>query len=284
MMPTETVAPLIDAGTLRRRLDAGEAIVLLDARPDAAAYAQGHLSGAHHADLDTQLSAACAAGADPARGGRHPLPHIEDWCAQLGAWGIAPPTAVVIYDDQGGANAAARAWWMLRAVGHAQVQVLDGGLSAALAAGLTLAAHAPTVIPVAAYPAEAWQWPLAEIDTVARCASDPQWRVLDVRAAARYRGQTEPIDPVAGHIPGALNLPYTDNLAGGRFADAAQLHRQYTALLDGIAPSRLIVHCGSGVTACHTLLALDHAGLPGAALYVGSWSEWCRSGRPQSAG
>jgi thiosulfate/3-mercaptopyruvate sulfurtransferase len=284
MMPTETVAPLIDAGTLHRRLDAGEAIVLLDARPDAAAYAQGHLPDAQHADLDTQLSAARAPDVDPARGGRHPLPRIEDWCAQLGAWGITPQTAVVIYDDQCGANAAARAWWMLRAVGHAQVQVLDGGLSAALAAGLNLTEQIPTVTPAASYPARRWQWPLVDIDTVAQRVRDPQWCVLDVRAAPRYRGETEPIDPVAGHIPGAVNLPYAENLRDGGYAKAAVLRAQYAKLLDGRAPQRLIVHCGSGVTACHTLLALEHAGLHGAALYVGSWSEWCRSGRSQARG
>jgi thiosulfate/3-mercaptopyruvate sulfurtransferase len=281
-MPTERASPLIDAATLRRRLDAGEAIVLLDARPDASAWARAHLPGAQHADLDTQLSAARAPGADPVRGGRHPLPRIADWCAQLGAWGITPRTPVVVYDAQSGANAAARAWWMLRAVGHEQVQVLDGGLSAALAAGLAMDDQLPRVTPCPPYPAPCWQWPLADIDAVAGRAQDPQWRVLDVRAAERYRGEAEPIDPVAGHIPGAINLPYSDNLRGARFAPAAELRARYAALLDSRAPSRLIVHCGSGVTACHTLLALDHAGLHGAALYVGSWSEWCRDGRPQA--
>jgi thiosulfate/3-mercaptopyruvate sulfurtransferase len=164
------------------------------------------------------------------------------------------------------------------------VQVLDGGLPAALAAGLVSDALPPEIEPGPPYPASGWHWPLADIDAVARRARDPQWCVLDVRAAARYRGDTEPIDPVAGHIPGAVNLPYTDNLRDGCFVASDELRARYARLLDGRAPQRLIVHCGSGITACHTLLALEHAGLPGASLYVGSWSEWCRSARPQARG
>jgi thiosulfate/3-mercaptopyruvate sulfurtransferase len=279
-MLTEAQSPLIDAATFVRRLAVDPTVVVLDARPDAAAYMQGHLPHAQHADLETQLSAAQAPDADPRNGGRHPLPVLADWCAQLGTWGIAAETAVVVYDAQAGANAAARAWWMLRAVGHRAVQVLDGGLPAALAAGLTLTRDLPTVRSRPPYPAAAWQWPQVGIEDVARCAGDADWCVLDVRAAERYRGETEPIDPVAGHIPGAVNLPFADNLDDGRFADPERLHARYRRLLDGRDPRHLIVHCGSGVTACHSLLALEHAGLPGASLYVGSWSEWCRSGRP----
>jgi thiosulfate/3-mercaptopyruvate sulfurtransferase len=253
-------------------------VVLCDVRsgPDASArYAHGHLAGAVFVDLERDLS---GPKHDAARGGRHPLPDPAAFAARLGAWGIRPESHVVAYDDQGGANAAARLWWMLRALGHTRVQVLDGGLAGALAAGATLSAEPTSVRSAPPYPGAAWSWPTADIDVVehARCA--PEQLVLDVRAAARFRGEQEPIDPIAGHIPGARNLPLGENLGpDGRFKSAAELRRVYGELLDGRAPEQLIVHCGSGVTACHTLLALERAGLPGASLYVGSWGEWCRN-------
>ncbi len=259
---------------------------LLDARPGAGAYAAGHLAGAVHADLEAQLSAASAPGFDPGRGGRHPLPPPATWAAQLGAWGIAPETRVVAYDETAGANAACRLWWMLRAFGHARVAVLDGGLPAARAAGLVLTPAEPPPIPaLPPYPCSAWQRPTVDIDSVERRVADPAWKVLDVRSRERFRGEVEPIDPVPGRIPGAVNLPYSENLgADGRFRPADALRRIYLELLAGAPPDHLVVHCGSGVTACHTLLALELAGLDGAALYVGSYGEWCRSGRPLGRG
>jgi thiosulfate/3-mercaptopyruvate sulfurtransferase len=249
--------------------------VLLDARPPDA-YAAGHLRGARHADVDRQLSSARDPGADPRHGGRHPLPPVGRWGEQLGAWGITPETTVVVYDDQAGANAAARAWWMLRAVGHERVALLDGGFQAAVEAGLEVTQDAPEVMPAAPYPAMRWQRETVDRTDVDRLRQDPEWRVLDVRSAPRFRGETEPIDPVAGHIEGAVNLPYTENLVEGQFKSPEELRRQYSQLLGDIRPEHLIVHCGSGVTACHTLLALEAAGIDGARLYVGSWSEWCR--------
>lgn len=254
------------------------AVVLCDVRtgPDAReAYARGHLPGAIFVDLESDLSEPAH---DPARGGRHPLPDAGAFAARLGALGVRPESLVVAYDDQGGANAAARLWWMLRALGHARVQVLDGGLQGALAAGLALTAEPTAVRAAPPYPAAEWSARIADIDAVERARSAPDRLVLDVRAAPRYRGEREPIDPVAGHIPGARNLPLSENLtAEGRFKSPAALHQLYSKLLDGRAPEQLIVHCGSGVTACHTLLALERAGLPGASLYLGSWSEWCRN-------
>lgn len=238
--------------------------LLLDARP-AKAYAEGHAPNARHADLDTKL----AAIEDPKFGGRHPLPPLDRWLQLLGEWGIAHSTPVVIYDDANGANAAARAWWMLRAVGHVNVAVLDGDWRA-LSAGADPEPQPP-------YPAEAWQLPTVTMDEVESLRTDPSWRVLDVRTAERYRGETEPIDPVAGHIPGAINLFFGENLENGRFKSPDALREQYRALFGDVPTERVVVHCGSGVTACHTLLALEHAGLPGAALYVGSWGEWCRN-------
>jgi thiosulfate/3-mercaptopyruvate sulfurtransferase len=258
--------------------------VLLDARMKPA-FDSGHLRGALNADPGLHLSAATGPAFDPSKGGRHPLPTLNQWRATLGLLGIGPDTSVIIYDDQGGANAAARAWWMLKAVGHASVQVLDGGLKAAISAGCELATDATVARPCAHYPATAWLLPTVDIDVVEKLAKHREWRVLDVRSGERYRGDTESLDPVAGHIPGAVNLPYTDNLDfEGRFKSAMDLRALYTQLLGDLRPDHLVVHCGSGITACHTLLALEHAGLSGAALYVGSWSEWCRSGKPIALG
>jgi len=254
-------------------------IVFLDAR-SRDAYAEGHLEGARNADLNLDLSAP----GDPSHGGRHPLPPIDRWSRQLGAWGIGPSTDVVVYDDQLGAYAAARAWWMLRAAGHERVSVLEGGYPAAVAHGWPVTTEAPRIDSLPPYPAERWLRPTVGIETVDALRTDPNWKVLDVRSAPRFRGETEPFDPVAGHIPGAVNLSYFENLAGDRFKSPAELRAQYEALLGGTSPTHLAVHCGSGVTACHTLLALEAAGLDGASLFVGSWSEWCRSGRPQAKG
>ncbi len=250
--------------------------LLLDARPDAQGFASGHLPGALHADLNRSLSLASAPGADPARGGRHPLPPPSRWAAQMGAWGITPDTWVVAYDDASGGNGAARLWWMLRAFGHERAAILDGGMQAALAEGLPAPGALPP--PAPPYPGERWLWPTVTMDQVDQLRQDPAWKGLEVRAQARYAGVTEPIDPVAGHIPGALNLPFSENLdARGRYRDPDSLRRIYLDFLAGTDPGHLVVHCGSGVTACHTLAALEQAGLSGASLYVGSWSEWCRN-------
>lgn len=251
--------------------------VLLDCRVGSkghADYQTGHLPGALFADLEQDL-------ANPSghaeRGGRHPLPDAATFAATLGRWGITPDSHVVAYDDQSGANAAARLWWMLRSLGHAKVQILDGGLQAALAAGHQLTTELPKVTPRAPYPTLGYGLPMAGIDEVERTRSAADHRVLDVRAAFRFRGEGEPIDPIAGHIPGAVNLPYSENLKDGRFKSAKELRALYQDLLENVSSDNLIVHCGSGVTACHTLVALERAGLPGARLYVGSWSEWCRN-------
>lgn len=278
-----TFGPLLSPEALRTL---STPVRLLDARPGAEGYAAGHLPGALHADLDRQLSAATEPGFDPARGGRHPLPSPARFAAQIGAWGIGPDTAVVAYDAAGGGNAASRLWWMLRALGHRRVAVLDGGLPAALSAGLaTTTAAPPPVEPAAPYQAQAWGRPTAPLEAVARRLEDPSWKVLDVRSRERWRGEVEPLDPIPGRIPGTLNLPFTENLGpDGRFKRPSALREAYLALLGGTPVERLVVHCGSGVTACHTLLALELAGLDGAELYVGSYGEWCRSGRPLAKG
>lgn len=273
---------LISAHDLHARLSS---VRLLDVRPGSPDYAAGHLPGALHADLNRHLSTATEPGHDPAHGGRHPLPTVAAFAVQLGAWGIGPDTEVVAYDASGGSNAAARLWWMLRAFGYARVAVLDGGLQAALGAGMKLTLEQTAVEPAPLYPADRWHLPQLDADGVEGLRSDPARKLLDVRSAVRWRGDAEPFDPVAGHIPGSLNLAWNENLGpDGRFKAPEELRTQYESLLDGTPPDRLTVHCGSGVTACHTLLALEVAGLPGAALYVGSWSEWCRSHREMALG
>ncbi len=257
---------------------------LVDARngPDsAAAFVRSHLAGAVRADLATDL---CATSADASHGGRHPLPPLTDWAARLGRWGIRPEVDVVVYDDLGGVNSAARCWWMLRAAGHGRVAILDGGLQAALAAGWPVESGPARVWPDGPYPVSGWGGPTKDIAGVEGALADRDQVVVDVRAAERYRGESEPIDPVAGHIPGAVSWPLTDTLAGGHFKSPAELRALFAERLGDACADQLTVHCGSGVTACHTLAALEYAGLPGAALYVGSWSEWCRTDRPRATG
>ena len=267
-------SPLIDARAPELR---ARHTILLDARsgPDARArYAAEHLRVARFIDLETDLSAPTA---HPEDGGRHPLPSIAAWCATLGRLGIGPDDSVVIYDDQGGANAAARAWWMLRAVGHERVWVLDGGFAAARDANVPCASREEAWTPKPPYPAEAYSLPTVDIHTVEASQTSGSRVLVDVRSAPRFNGEVEPIDPVAGHIPGALNHPLTLHTgADGRFLPPEQLRAQYEALLQGRPPSDMVLSCGSGVTACHGLLVMEHAGLTGASLYVGSFSEWCR--------
>jgi thiosulfate/3-mercaptopyruvate sulfurtransferase len=272
-------SPLISPADLRASLGS---LTLLDARP-AAAYAAGHLPGAFSADLDRDLSTAQHAGHDPARGGRHPLPTADAFAQWLGARGITPATEVVVYDAAAGANAAARLWWMLRSLGHARVRVLDGGLAAVT--DLATATDTPVASAAPPYPHTDWTLATVDADAVESLRSSDGWKLIDVRSRERFRGDSEPFDPIAGHIPGAHNVPYAENLgADGKFKSAAELRAIYERTLAGTSPDQLIVQCGSGVTACHTLLALELAGLPGAALYVGSWSEWCRSTRPRATG
>lgn len=256
-------------------------IRLLDARPGVEVFASGHLEGAHHADLNRWLSTASDPAFDPANGGRHPLPSPSIWAASLGAWAIDPDTPVVAYDDVSGGNGACRLWWMLRAFGHSKVAVLDGGLAAAKVAGLTLTTDEPAPLtPLPPYPCNRWTLPTVDIQTIEQHLKDPARKVLDVRSQERWQGKSESIDPVAGRIPGTVNLPYTENLGpDGRYKAPEALRAMYLRLLDGNMIDHLTVHCGSGVTACHTLLALELAGLAGASLYVGSYSEWCRSGK-----
>jgi len=259
-------------------------VTLLDARPGA--WSQGHFATALDADLDRFLSTASDPGFDPAPLGRHPLPPLDGWARQLGLWGIGPDTEVLVYDGARGAMGACRLWWMLRASGHRKVDILDGGIEAGKSSGLVWTSD-PGVPPVPRepYPVTAWSWPTVDADEAAAFAADPGRLLIDVRSPERWRGEVEPLDPVAGHIPGSVNVFLETNLTpDGRFKPAAALKALYEPLLAGRSPSRVAVHCGSGVSACATLYALDKAGLSGAALYVGSYSQWSRTARPIATG
>lgn len=257
--------------------------VFLDARtgPDATrSYQAAHVPGAIRVDIDIDLSEL----GDPATGGRHPLPSLDVWLARLGSWGVTPSTPVIVYDAAGGGMAAARAWWMLRAIGHQPLAVVDGGWQALRNAGVSTEAGDSRVDSLGPYPSNVDGWPLVDAAFVERVRTDPAWRLIDARAPERYKGQMEPLDPVAGHIPGAHNLYWQSQLdADGLFDSPTALRERYAQVLGNVSPNRVVCYCGSGVTACHLLLAMEACGLEGAQLYVGSWSEWCRQGRPLAA-
>jgi thiosulfate/3-mercaptopyruvate sulfurtransferase len=273
-------SPIINASTLAQLLKHGN-IVLIDARTGPGvkeSYKKEHLHNALFVDLENELSQKTG---EAANGGRHPLPPASGFAILLGNLGITPATQVVVYDDKNGANAAARFWWMMKALGHENVQVLDGGMKAAIDAGIELSDKMPVIKSVAPYPVNEWQLPTVDAAQVAAAAKDPRQLVIDVRETVRYRGESEPIDKIAGHIPGAVNIPYSSNLdEEGRFLPANKLAEKYKEAFGGRNAGDVIVHCGSGVTACHTLLAIAAAGNAIPNLYVGSWSEWSSAGRP----
>jgi thiosulfate/3-mercaptopyruvate sulfurtransferase len=284
MIAMQKRSPLISATELGELMNK-QSLVLIDARtgPDARErYKAAHPEGALYVDMETDLA---KKGPDPSQGGRHPLPPVTDFAALLGRLGIDPSSHVVVYDDKGGANAAARFWWMLKSLGHEKVQVLDGGLNAALQAGFQVTDKISNPQSLPAYPAVKWILPTANAEMVAEATANSDYLVIDVREAFRYKGESEPIDTIAGHIPGAVNIPYTGNLnAGGNFLSPDELKKKYQQAMEGRKAQDVIVHCGSGVTACHTLLAMDQAGLEIPQLYVGSWSEWSRNDRPVAVG
>lgn len=270
---------LIDPATLAARLD-DPAWVVVDCRYDLAdetkgpaQYRDGHIPGARYAHLGHVL-----AGAKTGTNGRHPLPSPEEIRARFGALGITAGTQVVAYD----ANTsmfAVRLWWMLRWLGHDAVAVLDGGLDRWVAEGHGVRATGETWTPATFTGAPREGWRLTADEVLARLG-DPTVRLVDARSPERYRGENETIDPVGGHIPGARNRYYMDNLGpDNRFKSPETLRAEWTAVLKGRAPADVVMYCGSGVTACHNLLALEHAGLGGARIFPGSWSEWCADPR-----
>jgi thiosulfate/3-mercaptopyruvate sulfurtransferase len=259
---------------------------ILDCRFDLAqpgwgerVYAAGHIPHALYAHLDRDL-----AGAVHAASGRHPLPSPDEWSRTLSRWGIDAGVQVVAYDQGNGAYAA-RLWGLMRWAGHMEVAVLNGGYAAWVAAGLPVSI-ALEVRAASHFTPQASALGTLDGDATARALAHQKILLVDARAADRFAGENEKIDPVAGHIPGATNQPFAANLdAGDRFLPAAALRRRWQALLGTRPASDLVCMCGSGVTACHNLLALEIAGLPGARLYPGSWSEWIRDpARPIARG
>ncbi|MEA1850064.1 MULTISPECIES: sulfurtransferase [unclassified Chryseobacterium] len=253
-----------------------ENLVILDARVGKDVYhnyLEKHLKGARFIDLDKDLA---EIGENAAFGGRHPLPGIEKFAETLSELGISEKSHIIIYDDKNGANAAARAWWMLKAFGFENVQVLDGGFQNAEKQNVEFSFGEETFEKAEIIKRENWLLSMSTLEEVENELINGNSAVIDVRDAYRYRGESEPIDLVAGHIPGAINIPFSENLdENGNFLAPEILKEKYLKLLEG-KPENLIIHCGSGVTACHTILALHHAGFEIPSLYVGSWSEWSR--------
>lgn len=288
-----TATPLISATQLQALIASGTPLMVFDCsfdlmQPSAGAqqYAQAHIPGAVHADLNQHLSAkhgapgasgtVTAQQADkPASGGRHPLPSRERFAMWLSSVGFANNMQAVVYDRQG-ANYCGRLWWMLKWAGHDAVTVLDGGLQAWQASGGSVNSGDEPAHFQSNFALGAPLRRLATASDVLAGLGSPAQNVIDARAGARYRGEVEPLDPVAGHIPGALNRPFTENIgADGRFKPTAVLRAEFDALLGGRDPATVVHQCGSGVSALPNMLAMEIAGLGPTALFAGSWSEWC---------
>ena len=271
-----TYNTLVSASTLHQQLNDPKWIIvdcrfsLTNSEAGSYAYRHGHIPHARYADLNKDLSSAITDFT-----GRHPLPDFGLLAKKLGAWGITNHSQVVCYDDTGG-TFAGRLWWLLRCFGHDNVAVLNGGIQHWQQQGSALTTILPTLKPVTFRPylnSAHWLNALQVQNSLARKSI----YLLDARTPERYRGEQEPIDPVAGHIPGALNRPFQLNLDNtGLFLSAESLSSQFKTLIGTTAPEQVVHYCGSGVTACHNLLAMEHAGLTGSKLYAGSWSEWIR--------
>ena len=284
---------LISATQLQALMDSKLPCMVFDCSCDLmqpetgpAQYEAGHIPGAVYAHLDNNLSAKgerSITGA--ASGGRHPLPPREVFAAWLGRIGFHNGMQAVVYDRQG-ANYCGRLWWMLKWLGHENVAVLDGGWQAWQAAGGASASGQEPQAPASSFAPGEPLVQLVDVDTVVRQLGSNAQQLLDARGAPRFRGEVEPIDPVAGHIPGALNRPFNQNIAAdGHFKDAATLRAEFTALLGQRDPATVVHHCGSGVSAVPNILAMEIAGLGRTALFAGSWSEWCGNpSRPVAQG
>jgi len=267
---------LVTADVLRDQLS-NPGWVVLDVRHDLsnpsageAAYGDGHVPGAHFLHLDRDLS-----GPKTGINGRHPLPLPQDFAAMLSKLGVGPSTQVVVYDAQG-SMFAARVWWMLRWIGHESVCVLDGGFPAWIAAGGAVDRSAPSAPVAGGLAAGSPLVVRVEVDQILSNLQDRQKLVVDARSPDRWRGENETLDPVGGRIPGSVNRFFKDNLeASGAFKSPDKLRQEFKELLGAFPSAKVVAQCGSGVTACHNLLAMEVAGLSGASLYAGSWSEWC---------
>ena len=274
------LSPIIKPAALLS-LYQNEDLILIDASNGKDAkenYTKKHLEGALHVDLNTQLA---HIKKDVSIGGRHPLPSLEEFSVVLTSLGITPKKHIVIYDDKNGSNAAARFWWMLKSIGHEKVQVLDGGFEATVKIGFPISSKKEIPLKTEPHKIDKWFLPLADITEIDKVCQDDNFLIVDVREKERFDGAKEPIDLVAGHIPNAINIPFSSNLdSDGFFLSPEQLKANYSKVFGTKKSENIFVHCGSGVTACHTLLALDYAGIEIPKLYVGSWSEWSRNSKP----
>lgn len=268
---------LIDTDTLYQHLHDSDWRIfdcrfsLADSEQGHRAYNDAHIPNAVYAHLNEDLSSRVIPGVT----GRHPLPDVETVAHTFSQWGIDNHVQVIVYDDNVG-QVASRLWWMLRWLGHDAVAVLDGGWARWQQEGRPETADVPTPSPRSFIP-HIRPHMIADIDRVQAVLDDPAYRLLDARVAGRYRGEHEPIDPVAGHIPNALCAPFEENIEDGRMRSKEAIRDRFQTLLGDVDMSRVICYCGSGVSACHNLLAMAHAGLEDAKLYPGSWSEWITS-------
>ena len=266
--------PIITANQLEELINESSDVLICDCRFDLTnakagfeMYKTAHITGAIYVNVDQDLS-----GKKTGSNGRHPLPTPEEWAKTRQGLGIANHTHVVAYDSHGG-TFASRLWWMLRSIGHASVQVLDGGLDA-WNGSFSSVGRAPK--PLSAMP-EAYPYQgVVLIDEMEKnVATQERKMVIDARAPDRFRGENETLDPVGGHIPGATNRCFKENLVAGKFKSPELLYKEFVLLIGQQKPGTIIHSCGSGVSACHNLLAMEAAGLSGSRLHVGSWSEWC---------
>ena len=273
------ITPIIETAELLK-LYQNENVIIVDASSGKNAkenYFIKHLDNALYIDLNSQLA---VLPNDFADGGRHPLPSINKFAETLQQLGITNDSHVIVYDDKSGANAAARFWWMLKSIGHEKVQVLNGGIQEAEKVNFPINNNIEIPKTVEPYKFEDWKLHTAEINEVEKHSLNKNYIVIDVRENNRYRGEIEPIDLVAGHIPGAINVPFSTNLnENGQFLSPMELKEKYQTIFGNIKSENIIIHCGSGVTACHSLLAIDYAGLAIPKLYAGSWSEWSRNNK-----
>lgn len=267
------LSPIINANELLEIKDFKD-IIIIDAS-NRGDYEKEHLKNAQFVDLNTQLS---DIKDDVSKGGRHPLPKIQDFAQLISELGIHPENHVVVYDRSSAANAAARFWWMLRAFKHKKVQVLNGGFKTAKEIGYSTDDKPVQLQKSKAQEVSDWELNTIDIEEVDQLRKQKDSKIIDVRSPERYRGETEPIDLIAGHIPGAINIPYETNLdENGLFLEPEVLKQKYLQAIENTESEDVVLHCGSGVTACHSILAMTYAGLDIPKLYVGSWSEWSRN-------
>ncbi len=281
-MTKQQISPIIEAKELVE-LNKISKLIIVDASFEAIAqqrYLQSHLAGALRVDMNKDLA---DIKSDFANGGRHPLPTPVQFSKTLTNLGICPNCHIIIYDYSDALNVAARFWWMLKSAGISKVQVINGGYKAAINSGFPVSSGIEIPQIIEPYNFTNWLLPLADMEEVEMVRQNADYLVLDVRSKERFDGILETLDLVAGHIPGAVNVPLVSNLDNhGFFLSPEILKEKYLKVIDNRKPENVIVHCGSGVTACHTLLAMAYAGIEIPKLYVGSWSEWSRNNKPMA--